>query len=58
MRVAPSKWAGYFSAVKVATRQSWKIEPLPVARAQIPYTRAFDHAEHERIMRGLVSSAT
>jgi hypothetical protein len=37
-----------------ATRASWKTQPMPEARASIPYERAFDAAEHERVTRGIV----
>lgn len=37
-----------------ATRSSWNIEPLPEARARLPYERRFDAAQHERLLRGLV----
>jgi hypothetical protein len=37
-----------------ATRASWKNLPMPEARARIPYARAFDRAEHERVARGIV----
>jgi hypothetical protein len=41
-------------AMKLATRHDWKIEPMPEARAAIPYTRVFDPAEHARLIRGIV----
>ena len=37
-----------------ATRASWKTEPMPAARARLPYARAFDASEHERLLRGIV----
>lgn len=40
-----------------ATRDDWKNEPMPEARARIPYSRAFDRDEHARVTRGLVPQA-
>jgi hypothetical protein len=40
--------------MKLATRDAWKIEPMPEARAAIAYTRVFDAAEHARVIRGIV----
>jgi len=37
-----------------ATRASWKTQPMPEARASVPYARSFDAAEHERVTRGIV----
>jgi hypothetical protein len=40
--------------VKSATRDDWKIEPMPEALAPIPYAHVFDAAEHARVIRGIV----
>ncbi len=40
--------------MNAATRDSWKTMPMPEARAQLPYKRVFDRAEHERLTRGIV----
>lgn len=38
----------------IATRTSWKIKPMPEARAEVPYARTFDAAEYVRLQRGLI----
>jgi hypothetical protein len=47
---------GYIDAMPAGTasRDSWKNQPLPEARAPIPYARAFDRDESARAKRGLV----
>ena len=37
-----------------ATRDSWKAQALPEARARIPFARDFDADQHDRIARGIV----
>lgn len=37
-----------------ATRDSWKTQPMPDARARVPYARSFDAGEYARLQRGLV----
>lgn len=37
-----------------ATRSSWEIEPMPDARARVPYARTFDATEYARLQRGLI----
>jgi hypothetical protein len=41
-------------SVEVATRGSWKTEPLPEARARLAYTRSFAPGERARLVRGIV----
>jgi hypothetical protein len=41
-------------AAEIATRASWKNQPLPDARKRIAYARVFDAAEHARVLAGLV----
>jgi O-acetyl-ADP-ribose deacetylase (regulator of RNase III) len=40
-----------------ATRASWKTQPLPDARARVPYRRDFDAEEHRRVAAGIVPEA-
>jgi hypothetical protein len=40
-----------------ATRDSWRAEPMPDARARVPIARAYDEAEYRRIARGLVPAS-
>ena len=37
-----------------ATRDSWKREPLPTARAPLPYSRTLNAVEAARVMNGLI----
>jgi O-acetyl-ADP-ribose deacetylase (regulator of RNase III) len=41
-----------------ATRDSWKIHPLPEARARLSYRRRFDAREHARLALGLTPRQT
>lgn len=40
--------------MKIATRETWKNKPMPEKRARLEYARAFDAAEHARVVRGVV----
>src|SRR5258708_5647894 len=40
--------------VERATRASWKSQPMPEARARIPFARSFDRDRHRRVTLGLV----
>lgn len=39
---------------QIATRDSWKILPLPTARADLAFTESFAPEEFERMKRGLI----
>jgi hypothetical protein len=39
---------------QIATRDSWKIQPLPTARTDLAFMESFTLVEFERIKRGLI----
>jgi hypothetical protein len=44
----------YDLGVIIATRESWKNDPMSETRSRIPYDRTFTKSEFERITRGIV----
>ncbi len=43
--------------MKTATRDSWKILPMPEIQAFLSYTRCFSVAEYEKLLVGLIPGA-
>jgi O-acetyl-ADP-ribose deacetylase (regulator of RNase III) len=54
LRLLESATSGAHPAVAPATRDSWKAQPLPEARARLPFARDFDGEQHGRIALGIV----